>query len=137
MGVGVHLFFKNYMVNILVFALMFLCYSIFALSTNLTSFNQDQGTQKDILCLMSSSTAANGCGFSAIGAGSKVLNQNDTKNHLSQIQSWIGVAFTILWGVIFIIKTHMDEKFLVDMETNRVSASDFTLMLEDVPRRIL
>ena len=137
MGVGVHLFFRNYLVNALIFFLMFLIYSIFAMSTNLVSYNQANQTQKNILCLLNDSETTDGCGFSAIGAGSKVIEHNESKDTYSQIQAWIGVGFTIIWGLIFIIKTHADESFLANMETNRVSSSDFTLMLTHVPKKIL
>ena len=107
------------------------------MSTNLTSYNASNETSKDILCVINDAEAENGCGFSVIGAGSKVLDRNPDKNNYSQIQAWIGVGFTILWGLILMIKTHADESFLINMETNRVSASDFTLMLTHVPKRII
>lgn len=55
-----------------------------------------------------------------IGAGNKLLNLNltntDNTNRLSQIQSWLGIAFVILWGLMYIIKTYQEEKFIIDME---------------------
>ena len=56
---------------------------------------------------------------------------------MSQIQSWLAVAFTVLWGLIYIIKTHMEQKFIVEMETKRISASDFTLMITHFPKAYL
>lgn len=74
------------------------------------------------------------CGFSDIGAGSKVLSQTSDKQTMSLIQSWIGVAIVVLWGVLNIIKTHIEEKYIVDIETKRTSASDFTLMIKNFPK---
>jgi hypothetical protein len=81
---------------------MFLIYSIYALVTNIIVFNQQNATSA--MCLINISTS--GCGLSPIGAGSKILNQNDYINKLSQIQSWIGIAFVIFWGILYIYKTH-------------------------------
>lgn len=75
-----------------------------------------------------------GCGISSIGAGSKVLNQTENANKLSVIQSWIGVGFVALWGLLYIIKTHTEQIFIYEMEEKRISASDFTLMLTHVPK---
>jgi len=107
LGVGVYLFFKNYAFNALIFTLMFLTYSIYALITNIQSFNDSNGTSG--ICLLS------GCGLSPIGAGSKLLQQTDTKNRYSFIQSWIGVGFVALWGIFYAAKTFMEDKFVIKM----------------------
>jgi len=52
-------------------------------------------------------------------------------------QSWIGVAIVVLWGFANIAKTHFYEKLIVDVETKRVSASDFTLMIKNFPKHCL
>jgi len=39
--------------------------------------------------------------------GSKVINQNEEKNRMSQIQAWLGVAVVIIWGICNIVKTHL------------------------------
>lgn len=66
LGVGVYLFFKNYFFHGVIFVLMFLIYSLFALITNVKIFNEQNGT--GVLCFITST-----CGLSPIGAGSKVL----------------------------------------------------------------
>lgn len=80
---------------------MFLLYSLFALITNIDIFDKANGTT--VLCILNWSVG--GCGLSPLGAGSKILNQNATSNRFSQIQSWISVAFVILWGLLYIVKT--------------------------------
>lgn len=50
------------------------------------------------------------------------------------VQEWIGVAIVIMWGIFNIVKTHLEEKFVIDIETKRVSASDFTLMIKNFPK---
>lgn len=95
------MFFKNYLFHALIFFLMFLLYSLFALITNINIFDKANGTT--ILCVLNRSVG--GCGLSPLGAGSKILNQSDTSNRFSQIQSWISVAFVILWGMLYLIKT--------------------------------
>lgn len=82
---------------------MFLIYSLFALITNIKSY--DQNLTKEFVCIFSS-TVNGGCGLSPIGAGSKVLYRNETTNYYSQVQSWLGVGFVSLWGLLYIIKTH-------------------------------
>lgn len=83
--------------------LMFLIYSLFALVTNIITYNEVKNTS--VNCIFSK-TSNGGCGLSSIGAGSKVLNQSTNANYLSQIQAWLGVAFVALWGFLYIIKTH-------------------------------
>lgn len=53
---------------------------------------------------------------------------------MSEIQAWLGVAIVIIWGILQIIKTHLEEKLIVEVETTRVSASDFTLMIKNFPK---
>ena len=50
-----------------------------------------------------------------MGAGSKIIDRNPQKDILSHAQVWIGVAFAILWGLIYLIKTYREDKFEVDM----------------------
>jgi hypothetical protein len=66
-----------------------------------------------------------------------VLNQNPQKNAMSVVQGWIGVALVIAWGFGNIVKTHIEEKLIAEVETRRVSASDFTLMVKNFPREQL
>jgi hypothetical protein len=80
--------------------LMFFMYSIYAMATNSISFDSDEKT-RNFIC-----SDTNGCGLSNIGAGSKVLVQNPSKNLMSQIQSWIGVAFVFIWGILHVVKSH-------------------------------
>lgn len=127
LGVGVYLFFKNYFFHAIVFLLMFFIYSLFSLITNIKIFNQQNGT--GVLCFVT-----NNCGIATIGAGSKVINQNDYKNHFSQIQSWLGIAFVIVWGLMYAIKTFVEDRFVIGLSERRISASDFTLMLTHIPR---
>lgn len=101
LGVGVFLYFKNYLFHVVVFLLMFAIYSLFALITNIKAFNDYNGSSA--LCIL---TLSEGCGLSPLGAGSKVLHQNDTVNKYSQIQSWLGIAFVIVWGLLYVVKTH-------------------------------
>jgi hypothetical protein len=69
-GVGVHLYFWNYSYNALVFLLLALIYSIYAVVTNLeASVGADR-----VLCILNDDE----CGLSNIGAGSKILK--DDKN---------------------------------------------------------
>lgn len=51
-----------------------------------------------------------------------------------QAQSILGIVFVFLWSVMNVIKIHREKLFVVEMEIKRVSASDFTLMIEDFPR---
>lgn len=94
-----HLFFKNYTYNAIIFVLMFLIYSIFAIVTN-AEFNDV--LYDGIMCVLPGSD----CGVSHIGAGSKILEPDTEKNRLSRIQSIIGLAFVVLWGILNIVKTH-------------------------------
>jgi len=107
---------------------MFLVYSIYALATNVKIFNQNNNVNS--LCFLTSTA----CGLSQIGAGAKVLHQDDYVNKLSKVQAWIGVAFVGLWGILYMLKTYFEEKFIIGMEEKRISASDFTLMLTHIPR---
>ncbi len=88
---------------------MFLIYSLFAFITNIRVYNDTNSTQ--VMCILTASSNG-GCGLSPIGAGSKVLNQNSNSNTLSVIESWIGVGFVALWGFLYIIKTHTEQKFI-------------------------
>lgn len=133
MGVGVHLFFRNYLFNSLVFLLMFLIFSIYAIATNVKAFDEYSSEQAQKQCIIDDANVGK-CGFSRIGAGSKVLVPNDANNKMSQIQSWLGIAFVILWGLLMALKTHLEEKFFIDMEMKRVSASDFTLLITNFPK---
>jgi hypothetical protein len=122
LGVGIHLFFKNYFFHTIVFVIMALVYSLFALVTNVEIFDMfktDYESPNEL---------------SPIGAGSKVLEQNAFKNSMSQMQSWLGVAFVIIWGLMFTAKTFFEEKFIYEMERKKVSASDFTVMLTHIPK---
>jgi hypothetical protein len=68
LGVGVYLFFKNYCFHSVVFVMMGLLYSIFAMITNVEiydRFKTDYINNSDLL---------------PIGAGSKILCQNTFKN---------------------------------------------------------
>jgi hypothetical protein len=56
---------------------------------------------------------------------------------MSVVQGWIGVALVIFWGFGNIVKTHIEEKLIAEVETRRVSASDFTLMVKNFPREQL
>lgn len=96
---GVYLFFKNYLFHSLVFLLMFLIYSIYSLVTNIKVFNDANGI--DSLCLWPYT-----CGLSQIGGGSKVLIQYGDSNRLSLVQSWLGVAFVAIWGILYSVKTY-------------------------------
>jgi hypothetical protein len=49
-----------------------------------------------------------------------------------QVQSILAIVAIGLWGIMNIIKTHWEEIFIVEMDSKRVSASDFTLMLTHV-----
>lgn len=113
---------------------MFTMYSLFAFITNIISYNQSHNSS--ITCIFST-ISTGGCGISSIGAGSKILNQTTTTNYYSQIQTWLGVAFAGLWGFLYIIKTHSEQKFIFEMERQRIEASDFTLMLTHIPRSLL
>lgn len=92
---------------------MFLIYSLFALITNSNSYQKNQNYSST--CFVS-----NTCGLYMIGAGNKLINLNysfiDDTNHLSQIQSWLGIAFVILWGLMYVVKTHTESKFIIDMD---------------------
>jgi hypothetical protein len=68
LGIGVTLFFNDFVYYMGVFVAVFLLYSIFALASNAVLFGA--GTAGD-LC-----SGERGCGMSSIGAGSKVLSQN-------------------------------------------------------------
>ena len=76
-----------------------------------------------------------------MGAGSKVLNKTDeNENEIEEMitnSSLIGIAFAAFWGLFNIFKTHREEKFIVDMDESRVSASDFTLMITHFPGQFL
>ena len=49
------------------------------------------------------------------------------------IQSILGIVFVSIWGMMNVAKKHVEKKFVAEMETKRISASDFTLMLTDIP----
>lgn len=70
LGLGIYLFFKNYLFHALVFFLMFLIYSCYALVTNIITFNNNNNV--DVLCFFTSTA----CGLTRIGAGAKVLHQD-------------------------------------------------------------
>lgn len=67
-GVGVLLFFRNYLFHSFVFLMMFLFYSIFAMITNVISYNDDLSSAP--LCV---DTYAS-CGIIKISAASKIFN---------------------------------------------------------------
>lgn len=59
--------------------------------------------------------SASACGFSEISAGAKVLSRTADKNKMSEIQAWLGVVIVIVWGILQIIKTHLEEKLIVEV----------------------
>jgi hypothetical protein len=130
LGVGIHLFFKNYFFHAVVFLLLFLVYSVFALVTNVLNY---YAQLNQLLCI----DTLLPCGLAIIGGGSKRLAFNPPDNkfqeNMTQIQSWLAVGFVILWGLLYIVKNIIEDRFVMIMHDKRVSASDFTLMLTHVP----
>lgn len=53
------------------------------------------------------------------------------------MQSILAIVAVFIWGIMNVIKKHKEEIFVVEMESKRVSASAFTLMLSHVPRDVL
>ena len=87
------------------------------------------------LCLLEN----NGCGFAVIGTGSKVLRDQpvDDIKYTAIIQSVLALLFVLIWSALNVIKIHHEKYFVIEMESSRVSASDFTLMIEDFPKTYL
>jgi hypothetical protein len=110
LGIGVTLFFKNYFFHFIIFILMFLIYSLYAIGTNVTVYNQNSGS---FLCSQNMT-----CSLAVISGGSKVvklLNYVPYSQLYCKIQSWIGVGFVILWGFLYIIKTIKEDKYVINL----------------------
>ena len=124
------LFFRNYLFNTLIFFIMFLMYSIYAMTTNIISFKGTFEFEPNMECFVSEE---DDCGISVISAGVKVLNQQEDINHYSFVQSYLGLGFVILWGILYLVKTYLDKRFIMQKKRERTSVSNFTLVFSRVP----
>lgn len=91
----------NYCCHAIAFVFMFLIYSIYALVTNIKSFNENTGM--GITCLVTDES----CGVFILNTGSKLLNQNEETNRYSVTQSYIGLGLMIAWGFAHCIYTYV------------------------------
>ena len=103
---GVVLFFKNYLYTALIFLAMFIIYSIFALASNIAATGIDITTES-ALCFIPGNPTSDLCDLASIGAGTKLLSPDSSKDRLSRIQCWLGVGFVVIWGIVIMVKTHM------------------------------
>jgi hypothetical protein len=75
-------------------------YGIYAIATNVISSNN----------FISSSSYVNN-GYLSLSLGSKQVNKTDENALFYYIQCWIGLAFVIIWFVIFfVLKYHEKHK---------------------------
>ena len=80
-----------------------------------------------------------GCGLADIGAGSKVLREQPISSikNTAIVQCILGIIFVVIWSFMNVLKIHLQRIFIIEMESIRLSASDFTLMIEEFPKSYL
>jgi hypothetical protein len=71
-----------------------------------------------------------------IALGAKLEDKSEINRSLYQVQVWLGLAMSIVWGMIMIFKVRQEKQLQIEEDFKNPSASDFTVMIEDMPKRI-
>ena len=110
--------------------IMFIVYCIFAMATNIVASSTYHTSDKMDPTLISN------YGILAISLGSKQLNATQENITLYSIQAWFGVGMLLLWiGYLVFIKGK-EKRAEYRVRNESYSASDFSIMMENVPRHI-
>ncbi len=90
LGISTYLYFQT-LVNVLIMmAVAFLVFGIFALVTNIIASNDLDGN------------FTSDFSYIALSQGSKQLNPTDRNKDYLLIQAWIGVGLVTIWGIMFL-----------------------------------
>jgi hypothetical protein len=81
-------------------------------------------------------TNGEGASLNMIALGAKLEDKSEINRSLYQVQVWLGLAMSIVWGMIMIFKVRQEKQLQIEEDFKNPSASDFTVMIEDMPKRI-
>lgn len=57
-------------------------------------------------------------------------------NHTHLIQSWLGAVLVAHWGLLFLWMNLRERQIELDVDKNTISASDFSIMISNLPVEI-
>jgi len=49
-------------------------------------------------------------------------------------QAWLGLVLSCLWAMLFVYKAAIERRIELEQDTTNPTASDFTVMIEDMPK---
>jgi hypothetical protein len=69
-----------------------------------------------------------------VALSSKIVNETEENRKLYIVQTWLGLVLSLLWAVLFVYKAGMERKVELEQDSVNPTASDFTVMIEDLPK---
>lgn len=133
-GISTYLYFQTIKNLVILLVLLSLGYSIFALATNVKASDEyrkliETGGSINVKFLSTIS-------YVALSLGSKQLNPTTENKTYYFIQCWIGLGITVVWLIMFFILKYSEQGQETKVEEETISASDFTITMENVPKDI-
>lgn len=107
--------------------IMFLVYGIFALVTNIIAATKFQPTDNNLTSNQN---------ILIISLSSKQANRTEENETFYYIQCWLGLVFVIIWGIFLIFIKYMEKDQEIKVSQETISASDFSVVMHDVPTNI-
>ena len=119
------------MTNIIILlSFTFAIYSIYSLITNIISSNIYRSNLPDQELDNKDNSFE---GFLVLSLGSKQLHEKPRDQNYYLIQCWLGVAFIVLWGIIFIWIKYKEMIGEMNLLRETKSAADFSITIENYP----
>ena len=134
-GISTYLYFQTIKNLAILLLILSFGYSIYALVTNVKASNEYKAYIEKQGTVLSSKFIST-LSYVALSLGSKQFNQT-TENKTSYfIQCWIGLGVVILWMLLFFALKYSEKGEETKVEEETISASDFTITMENVPKDI-
>ncbi len=125
-GVSTRLYFQTIIATSLLLTVLFIVYGVFALTTNIIAYNN---FQEEMIATKDN--------FLIISLSAKQLHHQVQQNsRFYLIQCWLGLAVVILWIGMFTAIKYMEQNDEILIDSQTISAADFTVVIEGVPTNI-